>query len=221
MNLNSGMAITLDDYLVELGGISASRVRLSPPPGQATLADLIEVNRADSQGLFELVDGTLVEKGMSYEASVVAASILFILKTFVARNQLGLISGADGFFQLQSTTRGPDVAYVARERLAGGVFPSEPFPELAPNLVVEVLSPSNTKAEMSRKRLEYFHAGVEVVWIVDCVNRSVAVYTSPSKVKVFGEQQTIDCTQVLPGFSSPVALFFADLDIGVEQGHSE
>lgn len=217
VNLNSCMVTTLADCLEELGGIPASRVRLSPPPGQATLADLLAVNQADSRGLFELVDGTLVEKGISYEASVVAATILFILKTFVSRNRSGLISGADGFFQLQSSTRGPDVAYVARERLPGGVFPSEPYPKLSPNLVVEVLSPSNTKAEMSRKRREYFHAGVDVVWIVDCVNRSVAVYTSPFSVKVFGEHETVDCTQALPGFSSPVSSFFADLDIGVEQ----
>ncbi len=64
MNLNSSMATTLEDCLLELGGIPASRVRLSPPPGQATLADLLAVNRADSRGLFELVDGTLVEKGI-------------------------------------------------------------------------------------------------------------------------------------------------------------
>ncbi len=217
VNVNSCMATTLEDCLIELGGIPASRVRLSPPPGQATLADLLAINRADRQGLFELVDGTLVEKGMSYEASVVAATILFILKTFVARNGSGLISGADGFCQLHSSTRGPDVAYGARERLPGGVFPSQLYPELSPNLVVDVLSPGNTKAEMSRKRLEYFHAGVEVVWIVDCVNRSVAVYTSPSCVKVFGEHETIDCTQILPGFSSPVSSFFVDLDIGIEQ----
>ncbi|MCA9160900.1 MAG: Uma2 family endonuclease, partial [Planctomycetales bacterium] len=122
------MTTTLEEFLMELGDIPVSRVRLSPPPDQATLADLLAVNQADSRGLFELVDGTLVEKGMSYEASVVAATILFILKTFVSRNRPGLISGADRFFQLQSSTRGPDVAYVARERLPGGVFPSPPYP---------------------------------------------------------------------------------------------
>lgn len=61
VNVNSCMATTLEDCLIELGGIPASRVCLSPPPGQATLADLLAINRADRQGLFELVDGTLVE----------------------------------------------------------------------------------------------------------------------------------------------------------------
>jgi Uma2 family endonuclease len=75
--------------------------------------------------------------------------------------------------------------------------------------------PGNTKAEMTRKRLEYFHSGVELLWIVDCVHRSVAVYTSPSDVVVLGEQETIDGGELLPGFKSPVADFFTDLDIGL------
>ncbi len=220
MILNRGMAVTLEEQLVELGGISAARVRLSPPPGQATVGDLLAAN-TDKRSLYELVDGTLVEKAMGYEASVVAATILTILKQFVSQQRLGLISGADGFFQLQSSTRGPDVAFVSRRRLANGKFPSEPYPQLAPILVVEVLSPGNTAAEMARKRLEYFHAGVEVVWIVDCVNRSVAVFTSPSQVVVLGEQDTIECPTQLPGFASPVVQFFADLDIGLEQDVSE
>lgn len=212
---NGGMATTLAEILVELGGISANRVRLIPPPGHATLADLQSVNDGGNQGLCELVDGTLVEKAMGYEASVVAASILFILKKFITPYGLGIISGADGFFRLHTSTRGPDVAYLARERLPMGRFPSDAYPALAPNLVVEVLSPGNTKAEMARKRLEYFHAGVEVVWIVDCAERSVAVYTSPSEVTLLGEKQIINGGPALPGFSAPVSQFFIDLDIGI------
>jgi Uma2 family endonuclease len=60
-----------------------------------------------------------------------------------------------------TTTRGPDVAFIEKNRLPGGGFPRQAYPALAPNLVGEVLSPGNTKAEMARKRLEYFHAGVE------------------------------------------------------------
>lgn len=61
--LNRGMAVTLEDQLAELGGISAARVRLSPPPGEATVGDLLAAN-IDKRSLYELVDGTLVEKAM-------------------------------------------------------------------------------------------------------------------------------------------------------------
>jgi Uma2 family endonuclease len=217
MNLNNALATTLAEHLTELGGISGERVRLSPPPGTATIADLIAVNESGNQGLYELIDGTLVEKAMSFEASVVAAAILQLLRQFVSKHRLGLISGADGFYRLASTTRAPDVAFLAIERLPNGVFPAQQYPPIAPNLVVAVLSPGNTKAEMARKRLEYFYAGVQVVWMVDCTHRSIAVYTSPTDVRVFGEQDIIDGGDALIGFSSPVADFFSDLDIGQAQ----
>lgn len=59
---NAAIAATLEDRLVELGGISATRVRTSPDPGLATLADLQMVNESREAGLYELVDGTLVKK---------------------------------------------------------------------------------------------------------------------------------------------------------------
>jgi len=141
------------------------------------------------------------------EASVVAATILFLVKQFVSSRRLGLVSGVDGFFRLTSTTRGPDVAYVSLDRLPGGVFPTQSYPALAPNLVVEVLSPGNTKAEMTRKRLEYFHHGIQLVWIVDCEHRSVVVYTSPADFTVLGEQDIIDGGQALQGFTVSVTDF--------------
>jgi Uma2 family endonuclease len=214
MSSNSAIATTIEDRLTELGGISPSRLRLTPPPGLATQTDQILANESDSGKLVELVDGSLVEKAMGYEASVVAAAIAHILRQFVSSNRLGLISGADGFFRLLDSTRGPDVAFISLDRLPNGLFPNQMYPELAPNLVVEVLSPGNTKAEMARKRLEYFHSGVQIVWMVDCMNRTIAVYTSSTDVRVVSETELIDGGVALPGFRSPVAHFFADLDIG-------
>jgi Uma2 family endonuclease len=120
------------------------------------------------------------------------------------------------FQLLASSVRGPDVAFVSRERLPDGRFPAAVYPAIAPDLAVEVLSPGNTKGEMSRKRIEYFHSGVRLVWMVDCADRSVAVYTSPSAVRVLAADDTIDGGDVLPGFTNPVADFFADLDLGNE-----
>lgn len=68
---------------------------------------------------------------------------------------------------------------------------------------------------MARKRLEYFQNGVQLVWIVDCVHRSVAVFTSPADHRVLGDADTIDGGSVLPGFYATVASFFSDLDIPV------
>ncbi len=212
--VNSAVTTTMADRLEELGHISPSRLRLLPPPGTATIDDLTLAN-THRKPLCELIDQSLVEKAVGFEASVVAAAILAILHKFISSRRLGVVSGADGMFELlPGTVRAPDIAFISMERLPGGKFPREAFPPIAPDLVVEVLSPGNTRAEMSRKRVEYFHSGTRLIWMVDCVDRSVAVYTSPSAVRVFGEEDIIDGGPVLPEFSHPVAEFFADLDLG-------
>jgi Uma2 family endonuclease len=83
-------------------------------------------------------------------------------------------------------------------------------------LAVEVLSPGTTKAELSRKRIEYFHSQVRLVWIVDCQDRSVAVYTSPSAFVLLREADTMDGGEVLPGFTAKVADFFVDLELSLD-----
>ena len=214
--VNAAVSLTIAERLEELGHISANRLRLSPAPGTATVEDLMDSN-THRNPLCELIDQTLVEKAVGFESSVVAATILKIIATFVFPRRLGLVAGADGMFRLlASTIRAPDVAFVSRQQLPDGRFPSEAYPPISPDLVVEVLSPGNTKAEMSRKRVEYFHSGTRLVWMVDCVNRSVAVYTSPSAVRILNEDDVIDGGEVLPEFSSHVADFITDLDFGCE-----
>lgn len=214
--VNAAVATTMADRLEELGHISPCRLRLSPPPGTATIDDLTLAN-THSKPLCELIDQSLVEKAVGFEASVVAVAFASILSRFVALHPLGIVSGADGMFELlPGTVRAPDIAFISTEQLPGGRFPRTAFPAIAPDLVVEVLSPGNTKAEMSRKRVEYFHSGTRLVWMVDCTDRSVAVYTSPSAVRVLGEEDVIDGGDVLPEFSLAVADFFIDLDMGIE-----
>src|SRR5262249_4619110 len=89
------------------------------------------------------------------------------------------------------------------------MVPSEPMPDLAPNLAVEVLSKNNTKEEMERKLKEYFLTGVELVWFVDPVKRRVQVYTSPDESRVLGEGDELDGGDVLPGFKLRLRKLFA------------
>jgi len=82
-----------------------------------------------------------------------------------------------------------------------------------PDLVVEVLSVSNTPGEMARKRREYFEATVRLVWEVDPRARTVAVYVRDGEpLMVFTEDQPLDGRDVLPGFTLPLRDLFAELD---------
>jgi Uma2 family endonuclease len=202
---------TIAHQLEELGDIPAARVLQYPTPGSATLEDLLQVNES-KKNLCELIDGTLVEKTMGIKQSLVAMTIGRILGNFISTKQIGFVTGSDGFFRLPSSVRGPDVAFVKSERFAS-MKSIENYPAIAPNLVVEVLSDGNTRGEMNRKRLEYFLAGVELVWIVDIVNRTIAIYRSNASYRVISENDTIDGEDVLVGFQCKVAEFFADLDL--------
>ncbi len=203
---------TLRDLLDRLGGIPLSRVRFHPAPGMATEQDVIAAD-AHEDRLCELVDGVLVEKAMGFREALLAGALVSMLRAFVVPRKLGVITGADGMLNLfPGVVRIPDVAFVSKERLPGGRVPREAIPLLSPDLAVEVLSESNTKAEMIRKRGEYFDSGSRLVWEVDPGDRIVTVYTSANESVVLGEEQTLDGGDVLPGFSLPLKTLFAELD---------
>jgi Uma2 family endonuclease len=96
--------------------------------------------------------------------------------------------------------------------MPGGRIPTAAIPDLVPNFVIEVLSPSNTYAEMSRKRREYFHAGVELLWMVDHRARAVTVFRSTQDVTVCLDDQMLDGGKVLPGWQVSIAELFSRLD---------
>jgi Uma2 family endonuclease len=204
---------TLEDLLERLGGISPRRVLFDPPPGTATVKDVIRHRDGPRRRLVELVDGTLVEKAMGYSESMVASKLVRLLGTFAEDvHKLGVVTGPDGTIKvLQKLVRIPDVAFVAWDRFPNRQVPSAKVPEVVPNLAVEVLSEGNTRREMERKLKEYFLAGVELVWFVDPEERTVTVYTSPDESETLSEKGTLSGGAVLPGFAVPVAELFASL----------
>ena len=203
---------TVGELLSRLGDIPPHRVLLRPAPGTATEADVVAMDDHHDR-LCELVDGTLVEKGMGLRESIVAMMLGELLSAFVRARKLGLVSGEAGMMKLlPGLVRIPDIAYFSWARMPGGRLPSQPVPEMAPDLAVEVLSESNTKKEMIRKRREYFEAGVRLVWEVDINDRTVAVYTPGSDVRLLGESETLDGGAVLPGFNVLLKELFSALD---------
>jgi len=204
---------TVADLLDRLGGVPPRRVWLHPTPGMATEDDVISAERRANR-LCELVDGVLVEKAMGFPESVLAGAILAALRAFVKPRKLGVVSGADGMMRLvPGLIRIPDVAFISIERLPGGHMPVQPVPDLVPDLAVEVLSESNTEAEMDRKRREYFDAGVRLLWVVDPGPRTVAVYTAADQFRVLLQDDTLDGDPVLPGLTLPLRPLFAELDL--------
>jgi Uma2 family endonuclease len=209
---NSAVSVSLEDRLSDLGGISAARLRDAPAPGTATLEDLIVTNRSGDR-LYELVDGSLVEKAMGWQESLLAMVIARWLGNFVEKKRLGVVIGPDGMTRLfDKTVRAADVAFVSWQKMPSGKLPEEPVPQIVPDFVVEVLSVGNTRSEMARKRREYFQAGVQLVWMVDPQVRTVAVYTDSDSFRIVDEEQTIGAGDLLPGWEIDLGKLFAELD---------
>lgn len=200
---------TVADLLHRLGDIPADRVRFNPIPGTAGVEDLL---RSENKGC-ELVEGTLVDKPVGLEEAFLAGWLLTLINQFVVPRNLGMVTGEAGLMELPGgPVRGPDVAFTSWGRMANRRRPADPIPELAPELVVEVLSPSNTLGEMERKRGEYCRAGVRLVWEIDPRARTVRAYTSESAFTDLTATDTLDAGAVLPGFTLRPAQLFAELD---------
>lgn len=201
------------DLIASLGDIPPYRIRMRPLPGTAMEQDVIDADEHEDR-LCELVDGVLVEKVMGLQESVVASFLGELIGAFVRARNLGLVAGADGMLRLlPRLIRIPDVSFISWSRIPGGRMPREKVPALAPDLAVEVLSESNTRAEMRRKRGEYFAAGGRLVWEVDPETRTIDVYRpgqqEPTRLT---EADTVTGEDVLPGFTLALRVLFAELD---------
>ena len=138
------------------------------------------------------------------------ANIASILKTFVKSTRSGVVYAADTGFVLArdpDTVRGPDVAFVTneRERQAGSGPPYFPG---APDLAIEVLSPSDRVREVLGKVSDYLAAGSRLVWVVDPVREEIQVFRSPFTPRVLAADDSLDGEDVLPGFSVRVSELF-------------
>lgn len=192
---------TLADLVRRLGDIPLDRIRLRPAPGTATVEDVDRIEVKENR-LFELVEGTLVEKAMRYESAWVAARLATLINFFLDASNRGLCVGADGMMQIaQGLVRIPDVSYVSWDRIPGGEVPKKPIPNLVPDLAVEVLSPTNTSGEMNRKVGEFFEAGVRLVWLIDPEKRTARIHTAAGSFTEIDADGTLDGLDLLPGFS--------------------
>lgn len=200
---------TAVDLVERFGPIPLDRVRTNPSPGSATEQDVIDIHDHENR-LCELLDGTLLEKTMGSFESYLGVVVCQMLGQFVRDNDLGIVLGADGMVRLaRGLVRIPDVSFISWQRLPGRVFPREDIWTLAPDLAVEIISRHNTREEMERKLLDYFAAGVRLVWYVYPATREVRVYASPEKYVTLGVQDALDGGDVLPGFQLPLATLFA------------
>jgi Uma2 family endonuclease len=140
----------------------------------------------------------------------VATNLVLALGLYLRANGLGRVF-ADGFgyelMRLPHTVRVPDLSFVRADRLPErGIGPG--LLKLAPDLAVEVLSPSDTAWTLEEKLDDYASAGTPFVWVVDPVRRTVMIVATNAPVRWLREGDTLDGGDVIPGFSCAVSEIF-------------
>jgi Uma2 family endonuclease len=177
--------------------------------GQITSAD--ELLLTPGLGRCELLRGELsMMSPAGSEHGHIVIRVTVPLAGYVEDHHLGTVFGAETGFQIgrdPDTVRAPDVAFVRAERIGGklgkGFFPG------APDLAVEVVSPSDRTADVLAKVHDWLDAGCRAVWVVDPEPCTVAIYRSGCLVVTLTEADKLRGDDVVPGFCIPVAAIFA------------
>ena len=161
---------------------------------------------------FDLVNGRIVI--MDYtgdEHGILESEISRNLGNFNVARKLGwVLAGEVGVYTRfePDTVRGVDVIFVSRKRLAA---PSGKALKVAPELVVEIVSPTDRWSELRSKIAEYFAIGVERVWIVEPEKKQLLVYRTPNEFSQLTQLETVRGEGILEGFALPLSELFADL----------
>jgi Uma2 family endonuclease len=174
-----------------------------------TAEELLEM--PDDGYRYELVSGELRKMPPAgHVHGRLTATLTASLGQHVATNRLGAVYAAETGFILRrnpDTVRAPDVAFIRQERVeevgdAAGYWPG------APDLAVEVISPSDTYSEVEEKVFEWLDAGTLMVLVVNPRMRSVTVYRSLTDISVLTQNDTLDGGNVVPSWTLPVKDIF-------------
>jgi Uma2 family endonuclease len=178
--------------------------------GPATVDDLL--TQPDDGWRYEVVEGMLVRvAGSPFDATTIALILAAALLAYVRPRGLGAVTGADGVYKFPGAETGllPDIGFVAATNVPL-IDRKKPIP-FAPDLAVEVVSPSQTADDMAAKVLRYFWGGTQLVWIIWPDHQQVDVWhpgDNQPKTRL-GISGMLDGEDVVPGFIHPIADIFS------------
>jgi Uma2 family endonuclease len=175
-------------------------------------AEPLGPREVEPDDLYEIIDGRKVElPPMSVQSSGLAFLIAIRLAMAGMQANLGR-AYTEMLFAIpahDTHNRRPDIAFVPYTRWpADKPFPNSNAWDVLPELVGEVVSPTDKAEDLLDKVEVYFRSGVRVVWVVYPVQQLVYVYSSPTEIRVLTRGDTLTCEEVVPGFALPLAEVF-------------
>lgn len=174
-----------------------------------TADDLLRLYSEGIRG--ELIRGELCQTmPTGQEHGEIVMNLGSLLRVFIKSRKLGRLTGSDAGVWLErdpDTVREPDIAYFSAEKIPPGVRITG-YSEVVPDLVVEVVSPSDGLREVNDKALMWLSYGVRLVWVVNPDSRVVEVYRAGRAVSTLSESDALDGLDALPGFACAVREVF-------------
>ena len=162
-------------------------------------------------GRFDLINGEVLQMPPAGgEHGALASELGRRIGNYVVEHQLGQTYAAETGFVVDAESRtvlAPDVAFVSATRIPP-IEQQRGFVPLAPDLAVEVVSPSDRVVDVSAKVSEYLAGGVKLVWVVEPRRRTVTEYHADRSARLVIDGEALDGGDVLPGFSLPLAEIF-------------
>ena len=174
-----------------------------------TAEDLLRLSSEGVRG--ELIRGVLYETmPTGHQHGTIVTNLVILLGNFIKSRKLGSLTASDSGVWLErdpDTVREPDIAYFP----AAKIPPEETvagYAEAVPDLVVEIVSPSDSRRGLTDKALMWLSFGVRLVWVVDPKRRTVDVHRANRPVVTLRDAEDLDGLDVLPGFTCRVGEIF-------------
>ncbi len=167
-----------------------------------TADDLLRLHSEGVRG--ELIRGVLVETMTAgAEHGEIVMNLGAELRNFIKARKLGRLMGSDSGVRLErdpDTVREPDIAFTSAQRMPLGTR-IQGYTEVAPDLVVEIKSPSDSRREIHDKARMWLSHGVRLVWVIHPDPRTVDIHRPGRAITTLAIDDTLDGADVLPGFT--------------------
>ena len=180
------------------------------PPKELTPDDVLAMS---GERLYELVDGRLVEKSMSYESNDVAGEVVYLLRHHCRASSIAYVTPEQGYTCFPSKPRQlrvPDVSLILAARMTAELY-KEGFTSIRPDLIVEVVSPNDRVYDLREKLDDYRDAEIPLVWLLYPPTKTVEIIRADGTRSELGSGDELTGEAVLPGFRCRVAELFGGL----------
>ncbi len=159
---------------------------------------------------YEFFNGKLEKKEMpTAKHSGIATRLAIEIGIFLKKNKIGRIYGDNTLFQIGENKRIPDTAFVSAAKIPETGEPLDIW-NFAPDIAVEIISPSERHNEVEQKIKDYFAAGVRQVWKIVPELKTLTIYFSPTQTKILTETDELICEEILPTFKLKLSEIFID-----------